>query len=388
MTQDARQNFPDEIRGIALLGILWVNVPYLATSAQGFDRAVHGTWADQSVEWVVAALFQTKFYLLFCFLFGYSAHLLLSRANGGRAFFARLIGLAALGVAHAVLFFAGDILLTYALLGLTLLFVHRLSDSAVLRATWIVGGVTVLWMALIAASPFLEPQTASYDLSPLTTFDLAAAQGGFWELAQARMALLPAYLVVISSLQWGYALAGFFLGLVAARHSVLAQPEQYASLWQTCRRLGWLGFPLTLIGAYWTAGPAAQGGFDQRPIELVGSVLVATVAPLVTAAYVGYMALLLARWPNALRMFRSAGRMSLTTYLMQSVLLCFVFCGWGLGLFGQLSNATNLAIALSAYVLMAWGAVGWLARFKQGPMEWVMKQWVRLLAPSDSKPRV
>jgi len=59
-----------------------------------------------------------------------------------------------------------------------------------------------------------------------------------------------------------------------------------------------------------------------------------------------------------------------------------------LGLFGQLSNATNLAIALSAYVLMAWGAVGWLARFKQGPMEWVMKQWVRLLAPSDSKPRV
>ena len=81
MGNRARQHFPDEVRGLALMGILWVNVPYLAISAQGFDRAINGSVLDQAIEFLVAAMFQTKFYLLFSFLFGYSAHLILSRSS-------------------------------------------------------------------------------------------------------------------------------------------------------------------------------------------------------------------------------------------------------------------------------------------------------------------
>jgi uncharacterized protein len=70
--------------------------------------------------------------------------------------------------------------------------------------------------------------------------------------------------------------------------------------------------------------------------------------------------------------------MSLTTYLLQSILLCLVFCGcgWGLGLFGQVSNALAIMIGMGVYICLALAASLWLARFEQGPMEWLMKWWV------------
>ena len=129
MGNSARQHFPDEVRGLALMGILWVNVPYLAISAQGFDRAINGSVWDQAIEFLVAAVFQTKFYLLFSFLFGYSAHLILSRSSSWHVFARRLVGLAILGLLHAVFFFAGDILLTYALLGISLFFANSALTS-------------------------------------------------------------------------------------------------------------------------------------------------------------------------------------------------------------------------------------------------------------------
>ena len=68
--------------------------------------------------------------------------------------------------------------------------------------------------------------------------------------------------------------------------------------------------------------------------------------------------------------------MSLTTYLLQSVLLCLVFCGWGLGLFGQMSNALAMLTGMGVFISLALTASVWLKRFEQGPMEWLMKWWV------------
>jgi uncharacterized protein len=112
--------------------------------------------------------------------------------------------------------------------------------------------------------------------------------------------------------------------------------------------------------------------------EILGTLLVAGVSPLVTAAYVGFLVRVRQRHPDSLAFFRSLGRMSLTTYLAQSILLCVVFCGWGLELFGKLSNPSMIAIAMSIYAALAVFAKIWLARFDQGPMEWLMKKWCQL----------
>lgn len=376
MSNSTRQHFPDEVRGLALMGILWVNVPYLAISAEGFNRVVNGTTLDQVIEFIVAAVFQTKFYLLFSFLFGYSAYLILSRSNSWHVFGRRLVGLAILGLLHAVFFFAGDILLTYSLLGITLLFANQWKDGTLRMAAIVTTLATALWILLLSVLIAGATSNQFNDQSFYHTFNNAATHSSFLDLAQARLALLPTYLLIIGSLQWGYALACFFLGFLAGRHALLSEPEQHEHVWHICRRLGYMGFPLTLAGAWLIAGPGSMGAASLQPRELIGTLLVAGVAPLVTAAYVGYLVKLRISYPDLLSSFRTAGRMSLTTYLMQSILLCLIFCGWGLGLFGRFSNATAILIGLAVYLLLAVFGHYWLSKHKQGPLESIMAWWI------------
>src|SRR3990167_8314845 len=122
-----REHAIDALRGFALLGILMVNAGSFASTYFGvgvsdpaFSRPV-----DHAVRWLVRFFFETKFYLLFSMLFGYSFALQMDAAQRtGSAFvprfLRRLLGLALLGLVHAWLLFAGDILVTYALLGVLL----------------------------------------------------------------------------------------------------------------------------------------------------------------------------------------------------------------------------------------------------------------------------
>src|SRR3989344_4484176 len=110
-----REHAIDALRGFALLGILMVNAGSFASTYFGvgvsdpaFSRPV-----DHAVRWLVSFFFETKFYLLFSMLFGYSFALQMDAARRtGSAFvprfLRRLLGLALLGVAHAWLLFAGD----------------------------------------------------------------------------------------------------------------------------------------------------------------------------------------------------------------------------------------------------------------------------------------
>ena len=44
--------------------------------------------------------------------------------------------------------------------------------------------------------------------------------------------------------------------------------------------------------------------------------------------------------------------MSLTAYLLESLLLAAIFRWWGLGWFGEVGNATAVLIALAAYAIV------------------------------------
>ncbi|GHE29491.1 hypothetical protein GCM10017673_35140 [Streptosporangium violaceochromogenes] len=130
----------DALRGFALLGILIVNVGYLASTyhGTGLEDPGFASPLDNAVRWFVAVFFEAKFFLLFSFLFGYSFTLQLSSAgrHGVRfapRFLRRLAGLFVLGTLHAVLLFPGDILTTYAILGLILLAARRLRPRTAVR---------------------------------------------------------------------------------------------------------------------------------------------------------------------------------------------------------------------------------------------------------------
>ncbi len=84
---------------------------------------------------------------------------------------------------------------------------------------------------------------------------------------------------------------------------------------------------------------------------------------------------------RVLALVAPAGRMSLTGYLGESILLGAIFCGWGLGLFGELTTFPSALIALGAWLVLEVFAKLWLTRWRYGPFEWLLRAWSDLSVP-------
>lgn len=367
----------DQLRGIALLGIIVVNVPYLAISGTGYDASSVAAPLDRAVAFMVAFLAEGKFYLIFSLLFGYSTTFIF-RPNdplSRRRYLRRFVGLAVLGFLHAVLLFTGDILMSYALLGLVLLWVMPWSDQWVLKLARISWAVVTAWLTLLVLS-FGDVETSDLD-ALYAEFDQAMATGSFLDTVAARVATLPDVLLTLASLQWGLAFAAFCVGLVAGRRQLFADPAAHLALWR--RLAGWgllLGLPLQAVAAWLSV--TSPEGFNSGQQGLAGLALGFATAPVLAAGYVGVFGLLCARRPGALAMAEPAGRMSLTVYLSESLLLCVLYCGWGLGWFGTQGAAAVTLVAVGVWAALAVFAWAWMRRFSRGPLESLMVRWVRM----------
>ncbi len=371
-----RQTFPDQLRGLALLGIIVVNAPFLAISADGYTAASVSAPIDWAAAFAVTLLAQGKFYLIFSFLFGYSANFIVpaNGTTGRRRFRRRLVGLAVIGLAHAVLLFVGDILLSYALLGAALMLMFSRSDRAVLRTSAIAAVAASLWLGVLAVAAS-SATSAEFATDPaLLDLDAALAHGSFLDAALARAEALPATLLVLGTLQWGLAFSAFCLGLLAGRHRALSDLAARSILW---RRLALWGLLIGVPVQAWAAWLTLQGGasLGTTAESFLGLAVGFLTAPILAAGYVGALALLALRFPRALAPVQDSGRASLTLYLGESLVLSTLFCGYGFGLFGTLHAA-----AVAGVAIVVWGGLEvavhlWLRRFRQGPLEWLLSRW-------------
>jgi uncharacterized protein len=92
-------------------------------------------------------------------------------------------------------------------------------------------------------------------------------------------------------------------------------------------------------------------------------------------AYVAALLLFFAREPARERLawLAPVGRMALSNYLAQSLVLGFVFYGYGLGLFGRLASAEALPIGLTLFAAQIVASAVWLRHFRFGPAEWLWR---------------
>ena len=124
--QQERSPLPDVLRGVALLGILVVNMQDFA----GF-REWQQVGLDRAAQVLTDVLFNGRFISIFAMLFGWGAAGLLARQGAG-LFLRRHLALLAVGSLHFVLVWHGDIIATYAVVGLVLLAALRLRTRALL----------------------------------------------------------------------------------------------------------------------------------------------------------------------------------------------------------------------------------------------------------------
>lgn len=374
----------DALRGIALLGIVLSNVSGfsgpLAELHDGIDPALTGS--DYALSAFVYAVVRNKFWTLFSLLFGMGFAVMLERARArGRGFGAiylrRSLGLLAIGLIHAWLIWAGDILVTYAVSAFALLALSRLHAASMLKlgATVYLGATA--YMLLIAAALSI-PGVAQGDGGDLAraqaarAADVAAYAHGDYAAATAHRigfffeSVVPGWVLMLPM-----ALGLFLIGAGLVRSGVVADPARHrAGLGATIRYGAVLGIALT----------AASVMLDRTPsmaLFSATSVLAQTLHTLaaVPLALALIAAVLLrlrdgARWP--LR-FAPAGRMALSNYLGQSLIATWALYHYGLNLWGRLSYTQLIVAAVVLFALQMAASAWWLRRFRFGPVEWLWR---------------
>lgn len=367
----------DALRGFALFGIVVVNITYLASGYRMAGLAAPSFTAplDWEVRWVVSVFFENKFYLLFAFLFGYSFTLQLASAHASAVafvprFLRRLGGLFLLGLAHAILLFPGDILATYAVVGLILLAVRRITPrTAMIAAITLTAAlaVGVLLLAVLATLGADASEAVSENAAQAALSD-RALHGSASMIINEHLHKLAKILVLRVFFQGPTVLAACLVGLALGKMRLLGDLSGHTA---TLRRLQWAGFTAGLAGALVYAHATWSGG--GHAYHMVGQSVNLVTAPLLAAAYAATLLRLLPASPRLTAVLAPAGRLALTNYLGQSLISSLIFTGYGLSLIDRLSPLSVVSIGVAVFALQAGWSRWWLRRRRYGPVEWLLR---------------
>ena len=389
----------DVIRGVAVMGIFSVNVvamamimpAYFYPLTFGYESAWDGAmWA------INFTLIEGKFRSLFSMLFGASALLVIDRAEAsGRSplvtHYARMAVLLGFGLAHLYLIWWGDILATYAVVGMVIYSARKLPADKLLVLSLILfalqyvpevsNGAQRLSAQAAAVAPgasgeardawrertaWLHPSAAelaadkAYHRSPLTYVE---------EMAGNR----PAEAIQVLKALFLETLALMLLGMAAFRSGFLTgewSDAQYRRAALAGLAIGGAAFAamsVWVVASNFREGEALAAYFDfSGPFR-----------PLMALGYAALLILLFRR-PSALReRFAAVGRTAFTNYLGASIIGMLVFFETGLGLYGELSRAEAWLVVPVTWALMLLWAKPWLDRFAYGPLEWLWRSLSR-----------
>ncbi len=384
----------DVLRGLAIFGILLVNIPFFAGPTiydQGAGIVRFAAWYDRLATWLIRFLAEGKFYTLFSFLFGLGLFVQMTRAEArGTAFvplyIRRLLVLLLIGLVHAFLIWSGDILVTYALLGFPLLLFRKRAPKTLLR--WAVAlmflpllfyGLSTLAVVAANASPQGATQIERSFRAAVTSNEARAEQsirafgrGDFPDIMAQRVqdTLLGYTFLPFAAPS---VLAMFLLGLYAGRRGVFVDVAGHLALIR--RVLAWglgLGLAGNLIYAF---GQELTNRAVPSPLGLLTQAGHTFGAPALCLGYAAAVTLLMQdeSWRRRLMPLASVGRMALSNYLLQSLVCTTIFYSYGLGLYGQVGPAPGILLAIVIYLVQIPLSQWWLRRFQFGPMEWLWR---------------
>lgn len=389
----------DAIRGFAVMGIFSANiVTFALPDAAYYNPAAAGGWhgLDLAAFAFNLLVIDSRMRSLFSMLFGASLLLVADRAEAAgaspaRIHYARMLVLMAVGIAHFIGLFSGDILTLYALAGM-IAFAFRRRSARTLAA---VGALLlVLHVALFALMTRGQYYTDHFAHLP----HARRAMVETWNQGFGALYPTPAQLAAERSLHLGP-----WTGLAAARAARLGEwlSNSLAVLPDTLglMLIGMAGLRSGFLTGAWSRrryraialvgiGLGLAGGLAILAddvasrfwvIALMGHAFV-TQTPLAAVQALGYAALVILavrRRGALMERVAAAGRCAFSNYLGSSLLASFLFDGWGLGWFGTLSRWQSWLVVPLAWLLMLAWSKPWLERFRYGPLEWAWRSLAR-----------
>jgi len=384
-----RLDLLDALRGFALCGILLANLEgftgaYLLTPAETAAQPM-----TRAVLFLINWFIEGKFYALFSMLFGMGFALQIARAQQAGATFLplwyrRMAALTVIGLTHMYLIWHGDILTLYSLLGMLLPFFfllpnRRLGQCVVVMLLLPLGvHLLAVWTREAAFWNLLTDVVANlkaqFGYSGRTITQMRTSDSMVEVLVSNWLSALPRPLAYLQTGRIPQVLGQFLLGVWLAR-TVLPRLQFRERLprksWVLCGTFGLLaGF-----GYAWIKG-ATGSAFSLNATGLWQGVIYHTGSTLLALGFAGAFAHLWTqpRWQQRLRHLTVLGRMALTNYIMQNVIGVLLFYGYGLALMGKVPYATiplgGAVILLLQWLFCRW----WLARFAQGPLEWLWRK--------------
>lgn len=390
LAKSSRIDVIDALRGMALLAIVLLhnlehyNLYHIPAGMPEWLNTLD-RWVWDSSFFLMAGKAFSTFSLLFGFSFFIQIDNQARKGNDFRGRFAwRLLMLMLFAQLHA-LFYDGDILLLYAVCGFSLIAVSRLSDKAVLAIAVILLLQPFEWGRILygmirpeyttnIGNLFLKYARTCFEAgagsSLLTTLKTNITDGqlysNLWQIENGRLFQVPAL---------------FMFGLLLGRWKVFVQSEASVRFWKRILTGGGLLFlPLYIAKSYlppMIGNEASKTAFDIAFGSYVNFVMMGVFVAMFVLLWFGSNGGI-----RIQRMLIPYGRMSLTNYIVQSVIGCTVYYGYGFGLWKTTGAAATILIGAAIFAFQLWYSKWWLSRYQQGPLEslWKKLTWIRIKA--------
>lgn len=377
----------DALRGFSLAGIVivhmvenYIGAPY----PEVFNEAVHQGVGDYIVDGFIGFFLRGKFFALFSFLFGLSFFIQMDNAAGkgtyfGGRFLWRLVLLFLIGYVHS-LFYAGDILTIYAMLGVLLIPFYKI------RSSWVLGLAALLFLGLGRYVVFFfthgENMFGNLNLTgddpQILEYYNILKDGSLMDVFQSN-----AYYSHMNKMDFqfgifgrGYLTFGFFLlGLYVGRTGFFQKYKENKLLVKRTWIWSLVAFVLSGVLMAIMFGSMGENVTFDNWMAMFGLTAfdinnVAMTFILLSVFVILYKRMKPQKW---LAKFAPYGKMALTNYFFQSIVGTFFLFGWGLGYLGELRNVYTFVLAILVIAGQMMVSSWWLKKFQYGPLEWLWR---------------
>ena len=375
----------DALRGFALLAIVLLhnlehyNLFFMPENVPAWLQTI-----DKYAWDTIFFLFAGKAYATFSLLFGFSFYIQFHNAEKRgidfRGRFAWRMCLLLLFAQLHALFYNGDILLLYAVVGFALIPVCKLKDK------------TVFWIALILLLQPYEWGRAIYalinpDYVAVTGHfipyamraEAATANGSFFDVLQSNIidGQLYSNIWQVENGRLFQTAALFMFGMLLGRRKYLIKSEESVRFWKRMLIGAVIAFiPLYCLRIFvpdFITDSSALIPYNIAVPSYANFAFMVILVSLFTLLWfkkeTGYS------WQSLLIPY---GRMSLTNYISQSVMGVTIYYGFGLSMYKYAGATASLLIALLIFTVQLVSSRWWLVRHRQGPLEclWRKGTWI------------